>query len=219
MTNLHEQVPMPPSSNIPYGFCHCGCGEKTKISAKGVQRRFLTGHQNRKPRIASTVITISGKEYRTVPLTKGQVAVVDIEDYVELSRHLWYALPTKTQTGWYAARDERRDRKRIHISMHRQLFADSSTEEVDHRDGNGLHNWRDNLRAATHAQNQLNMGKQRNNTSGFKGVYFSKQSGKYIGRVRVSKRYRHVGSFDDPAIAGRAVKMAERVHHGQFARS
>lgn len=40
--------------NTPYGYCHCGCGEKTKIAPnsvardgwiKGEPRRFLRGHQ------------------------------------------------------------------------------------------------------------------------------------------------------------------------------
>jgi hypothetical protein len=42
-------------SNIQHGFCHCGCGQKTKIAqqsvakygwVKGEPRRFINGHQN-----------------------------------------------------------------------------------------------------------------------------------------------------------------------------
>lgn len=44
------------NSEIPYGFCHCGCGQKTKISPKtdckrglikGQPRRFLFNHHRR----------------------------------------------------------------------------------------------------------------------------------------------------------------------------
>lgn len=44
-------------SSVPYGYCHCGCGQKTRISAstnrkwghvKGEPRRFLKGHGRRK---------------------------------------------------------------------------------------------------------------------------------------------------------------------------
>lgn len=42
---------------IPYGYCHCGCGEKTKIAAyndprfgevKGQPRRYLKAHHHRR---------------------------------------------------------------------------------------------------------------------------------------------------------------------------
>jgi hypothetical protein len=41
---------------IPYGYCHCGCGEKTKLSpygykkwgwVRGEPRRFIHGHHSR----------------------------------------------------------------------------------------------------------------------------------------------------------------------------
>lgn len=45
------------TSNIPYGYCHCGCGQKTNISKKndpkngikrGQPRTFIHGHQTSK---------------------------------------------------------------------------------------------------------------------------------------------------------------------------
>ncbi len=45
------------STNIPYGYCHCGCGEKTAVAptadhrwgyAPGEPYKFKRGHQNRK---------------------------------------------------------------------------------------------------------------------------------------------------------------------------
>lgn len=42
-------------TSIPYGYCHCGCGQKTTVSPfnnsakgyiKGTPRRFLPGHNN-----------------------------------------------------------------------------------------------------------------------------------------------------------------------------
>lgn len=56
--DMEGRAPMCPddTSSIPYGYCHCGCGHKTKISPandpragwiKGEPRRFLAGHQAR----------------------------------------------------------------------------------------------------------------------------------------------------------------------------
>lgn len=41
---------------VPYGFCHCGCGQKTKVATKNVRKhgyvrgepyRFIVGHTNK----------------------------------------------------------------------------------------------------------------------------------------------------------------------------
>lgn len=48
------------SREVPYGYCHCGCGQKTKIApssdprrkwVKGEPLRFIFGHQHRKNKI------------------------------------------------------------------------------------------------------------------------------------------------------------------------
>lgn len=44
--------------NIPYGYCHCGCGHRTDLAkktrseagwVKGQPKRFIKGHNARKP--------------------------------------------------------------------------------------------------------------------------------------------------------------------------
>lgn len=49
---------MHPNDSIPYGYCHCGCGEKTKLVTqnnaprglvKGEPYQYLKGHHRRKP--------------------------------------------------------------------------------------------------------------------------------------------------------------------------
>jgi len=55
MSTLIEQSRIPPAETIPYGLCHCGCGQKTGVEVrdKGVNRRkgtpykFVHGHHSR----------------------------------------------------------------------------------------------------------------------------------------------------------------------------
>lgn len=52
----------------------------------------------------------------------------------------------------------------------------------------------ENLRDATHAENNANKGKQANNTSGYKGVSFDKKSGKWVSEFRTKgRRFRKFG--------------------------
>lgn len=58
MTTLIEQSRMPHPSTIPYGYCHCGCGNKTRIAPNncvsrgwisGEPLKFFPGHNHRIP--------------------------------------------------------------------------------------------------------------------------------------------------------------------------
>ena len=55
--------------------------------------------------------------------------------------------------------------------------------EIDHIDGNKLNNNKDNLRWATHNENNRNKGISPHNTSGVKGVDFNKQKQKWRLRM------------------------------------
>ena len=63
----------------------------------------------------------------------------------------------------------------------------------------------DHLRVVTHKQNLENLsGLSARNTSGFRGVTWSKQAGKWLARVTHNGRSIFAGSFDDPKEAGAA---------------
>ncbi|EHE2320718.1 hypothetical protein JNE51_004428 [Salmonella enterica] len=72
-----------------------------------------------------------------------------------------------------------------------------------------------NLRGATQQQNLMNAGAQRNNTTGFKGVY--RKRGKYAASISVNGKTVHLGSHDTPLEAFRAYQEAAERYHGEFA--
>lgn len=102
--------------------------------------------------------------------------------------------------------------------MHRLLTNAPKGSQVDHINGDKLDNRKINLRVCTHSQNQINRGKQKNNTSGFKGVYPQKQSKKYRAKISVNGKEYHLGYFDCPIEAAKAYNAATLNYHEEFAK-
>lgn len=158
---------------IPFGFCHCGSGQKTKIArgtnehghVKGQPLRFLMNHCKRKKGIIEDALPfkIDGVYCRLIPLTMGQWAIVNADDYEWLSAYKWFALYAKHTNSYYAARKSLTvNGKRELIRMHRQVLG---LEEGNPLEGDHIYpfattdNRRKNLRIVTAAEQHLNLRK------------------------------------------------------------
>ena len=153
-----------------------------------------------------------------IELSQGLVALVDDEDYEELNQWKWHAARNGTgDSGFYAVRRISRKGKRTRIFMAREIMNAKVGEQVDHKDGKAtLNNQKSNLRICTNAQNQRNRGPQKNNASGYKGVYPYKK-GKWRAKIQVDKLDIHLGIFDVVTEAALAYNKAALLHHREFA--
>lgn len=148
----------------------------------------------------------------STPKHPNTFAMVDDEDYPWLVAYPWRA--TNNNGRLYVVRG---DCGRV-VSMHREILGTPADMHTDHLDGNGLNNTRCNLRKCSHSENQSNRGKQRNNTSGFKGVYWT---GGRRNRWRAElichrKRFRS-GYFFCITKAAKAYDKLAKQYHGEFA--
>lgn len=91
-------------------------------------------------------------------------------------------------------------------------------ELIDHVNGDPFDNRLENLRLATPSQNCFNTKRSSRNSSGVKGVYFSRQYRKWHARITVNGRTIHLGMFLHIEDAAAAYRSAAEKYHGQFAR-
>ena len=78
---------------------------------------------------------------------------------------------------------------------------------IDHIDGNKLNNHFSNLREVTTKQNNEHRGKQKNNSSGYKGVTFNKRLNKFIAQIQHNSKQLHIGTFETALEASNAYEQ------------
>lgn len=92
-------------------------------------------------------------------------------------------------------------------------------QSIDHINTIKTDNRIENLREASHSQNGFNRPMSSRNTSGFKGVSWSKREKVYRAQIKVNRKNIFLGLFSDPAEAHEAHKEAAKKYHGEFART
>ena len=141
-------------------------------------------------------------------LTQGKYAIVDDGDFEWLNQWKWCYLSVG-----YAVRVEK---KRM-IYLHRVIMR-NPTWKVDHINGNRLDNRRVNLRIVDNFQHARNKSMSKNNSSGYKGVYFHKASGKFQAYIDPDRKRKCLGYFSNPKEAAKVYNEAAVKYFGEFAR-
>jgi len=159
---------------------------------------------------------------REIPLSRGQVAIVDATDYEWLSQWKWCALLSPGRQRFYAVRNSPRSQGHRMIYMHREILGlpYGDPRMADHVvPENTLDNRRSNLRIVTGPQNNCNRRSQSNNTSGFKGVTFVRARSKWQAQIGVNGKNINLGHFSTPEEAHRVYCDASIRYHGEFGRT
>ena len=153
---------------------------------------------------------------KEIPLTQGRVALVDDRDFDRLSQYNWQ-VAIRNHTA-YAAMDigGRRNRKRIY--MHRMIMDAPDNMTVDHINGDGLDNRRENLRLATRQQNVANRLRTRKQThSKYRGVFLAANKRLWFAQIVADGQSIYLGSYRTQREAAIAYNEAALQHFGEFA--
>ena len=154
---------------------------------------------------------------KEITLTQGKVSLVDEEDFEKLNQFKWCATSGRIA---YATRAVRINEKHSIVYMHREILNSKKGVQVDHINGNGLDNRKENLRPCTHAQNMCNRtNAHKNNKLGIKGVSWDKNMKKFRAQLWIGNKRIHLGFYNVMGDADSAYRIAEEKYFGEFARA
>lgn len=137
---------------------------------------------------------------------------IDQEDAQRVMRHTWW------WDGKYAYTQTGPKGRRRNIRLHRFILNVPDNLIVDHINGDRTDYRRINLRIATYSQNNANSRLRTSNKSGYKGVSWSKVSGKWYATITHNSKQHNLGLYISKEDAARAYNAAALRLFGTFAR-
>lgn len=137
---------------------------------------------------------------------RGREFLFSLEDYEKIKNYTWCVHPSN---GYVI-------NNREGIRMHRLIMNAEKEYEIDHINRNRSDNRRENLRIATHQENNFNKTHNKNSKSKIKGVYWSDRLGKWYSKIYYNKKSIYLGVFDKLDDAINARKIAEKEYFGDF---
>lgn len=142
---------------------------------------------------------------KIIKLTQGKETMVDDEDYDQLMKHKWCYV----NNGYARGRVNGRQ-----VYIHRMIMG-YPKNNIDHIDNNSLNNQKGNLRICSQKQNTQNRIKNKNNTTGYKGV-IKMVNNKYKSRISYEGKRIILGSFNTPQEAHLKYIEKAKELYGEF---
>lgn len=176
----------------------CGCLQRKKVSK--------TGKSNKKYNEwiidGDTAIGITNN---------GERFVVDLEDLDKVKNICWYVI-----RDGYIGNSGKRDKhgKKRSILIHRIIMDAKVGEVIDHKNWDRKDNRKENLRKCTVSENNVNIKRRKDNTSGYTGV--NKKGNKWVASISFNRKRTHLGTFETIEEAIIARKRAEEIIHKDF---
>lgn len=133
-------------------------------------------------------------------------AIIDLDDVDKVKQYKWHL-----DNDGYASSG------RNSMKLHKLIMECLDNMTIDHINRNRLDNRKENLRFCTHQQNMMNLSVRIDNSSGVTGVCWHKKSNKWRAQIKLNKKTKHLGYYDNIEDAIQARRQAEIDYFGEFA--
>jgi hypothetical protein len=164
----------------------------------------------RRPNMGSVRIPLHSRKHPDL------FAIVDEEDYERVSQHRWGV--EKGKNTFYALSRRKYETAGQNLRMHRLVVECPPDMLIDHRNGNGLDNQKQNLRICTNTQNMQNQRKQHRGSNTYKGAYWEPGRRRWRASIAVNGKTMHLGHYATEEEAARAYDRKAIELFGDFAR-
>lgn len=145
-----------------------------------------------------------------LPLSNGGFSLIDQEDLEKVSSYTW-------MVNYNGSNNIVETTKKPRQSLSRMIMDAPNDKLVDHINGNTLDNRKENLRLCSYEENSRNTRLYSTNTSGFRGVQWSKGDRRWKVRITVKFKRIYLGVYKNILDAARAYDEAAKKYHGEFA--
>ncbi len=131
----------------------------------------------------------------------------------KLKNPYWYKLNIHISQGrnYITINEKTYKLHRVNYYIHNpewDIYDNSKNNEIDHIDRNPLNNHISNLRIATSSQNSQN--------TDAKGYYYHKRRNKYIARIDINGKRKHLGCYDTEQEAREIYLKNKKIHHSYY---
>jgi len=181
-----------------------------KICGRGIFRDYSLGRRQKDPNefiIKEDICLIYLYDKQN---NKKAEAIIDVEDYDRCSQYKW--------TGYVSRYTMAVASNSVgQLSNFIMNFTPTPMQVVDHIDGDGLNNRKENLQICSTQQNQLKKRMQKNNTSGYRGVTWYENYNKWLSQIYYDNQRHHLGYFLTKEEAALAYNKKAEELFGKFA--
>lgn len=199
----------------PYGYCKCGCGDLAPLAGrnefrrgyvKGMPMEYIHGHSAATKRVHSVrYFEMDGEPVAAIMTQKGEI-LVDADMVPRLPK---FITVIQGYPSWF---------DRSVCQLVRLHWFVMGRKNIDHENLDTFDNRRRNLRDADKSTNGANRNAPVNNTSGYKGVHWSRLRNVWISKITVRQVSIHLGCFSDKIKAAYAYDRAALKYFGGYAR-
>lgn len=142
--------------------------------------------------------------------------IIDTEDWERIKVFRWHVYYSRS--NFYVISTFYKNNNSTIIKLHRYIMNNLNKKiGIDHINQNTFDNRKQNLRECTQSENSMNRGKNKNNTSGYKGVIWRKDCKKWQCRIGVNNKRICLGFFTNPRDAAFFYNLHAIKYHGEFA--